>query len=105
MRRFLSTTAVTAGLLLATALPALAADAANETAKGTFGGLGLAAIFGVAFGIVLTVLAYRDKRFGTDPAHHEQAHDHRDGYTDHNVGQDQLADLEGQNIEPPAGTP
>jgi hypothetical protein len=78
----LAVAAVTSVTLVAWASPALA-QRPDAGTRGSFGGVAVALVLGALFAIVIVVLAYRDVRFGTEDAHHEDAHDIREGVDAH----------------------
>lgn len=101
MRRLLSIVAVAVATLLLTGLPALAAEGPSRpisAAKGSFGGVLVGMLLGVAFGAVLTLVAYRGVRFGEEASHAEEAHDVRGGIGGHAVPEPGLEDM-------PSGSP
>ncbi|HEX2028256.1 MAG TPA: hypothetical protein VHF25_09690 [Nitriliruptorales bacterium] len=96
MRRLMSTVAVAVTTLLLTGLPALAAEGPSRpisAAKGSFGGVLVAMVIGVFFGAIVTLVAYRQVRFGQHPSHAEQAHDVRGGIGGHAVPEPGLEDM------------
>jgi hypothetical protein len=103
VRRAVATASLTVAVLVLTAVPGLAAEGGStwlpgtdkaegraEVVEGAFEGILMAGIFGVIFGILVTIYAYRLARFGEEDAHHEHAHDVRDGFGDHDPGIEEM---------------
>lgn len=82
MRRVLTTLLSAFAVVALTALPALAAEK-GFSVTGSSEGVQAGLIIGLIFGIAVTIYAYVGTSFGERPAHHEYAHDIREGVGGH----------------------
>lgn len=89
MRRAIFTAVTTVAVVVGTALPAAGTESGgsgvSSTLQGGAQGALLAFVVGAILGVAFIVISYGSSPFGSEQAHHEQAHDIREGLGDHNA--------------------